>query len=149
MGACLWGCGCVEGPDEEADNWGKWVDNSVAIREQLEMPTLHTPWIDSHELQGVSRKARHLELISVGYYACTKEYPFPALKEGVKKWHCMLDQSIKRMPWGDMLDCIGQKSLPYSYHFDRVYDAEDCGMGWMEGMAGWQGLSHVGATEAK
>ena len=126
-------CTLLEEPGDESDSdgkapmfWKKWNDASVVIRYQLSMPADRYPWISEHKLEAVPKGLRHLDIISVAYWAYVKQ----ARERGEEilespRWVVDISQSIERKPWGPFPQMNGQKTQNYMFDFDRVQDAED------------------------
>ena len=78
-------------------------------------------WVPQHDLSGVTRNAKHLESIMLGYYAWTTREKNRKCKE----WVVDLHPEIRREPFTAVVPMLGQKTDPYIYTLDRSMTAQD------------------------
>ena len=95
----------------------------------MDMPSDFTPWTGNHELAGVAKKPRHLDVIQVAWFAWWAQYrnkPGGIRKmDDVPEWFVDYSQNVDRKPWGDAPTTMTVRSSVYSFSKDRRLDAED------------------------
>ncbi len=123
---------CIDGSDDEAEAEGEltqvqeWKGQSHVIRGRMNMELDSSPWVENHALSGLDRKrSRCLDLVDVGFWGYLIAHPTVDQRSKYPKWFADCSQSVERRPWGAVLPCINQDSIPYSYELDRVLSLED------------------------
>ncbi len=105
----------------------EWNHLSKTTRFRMSMEERSTPWTPEHALSGLNRKKpRCLDLADVGYWAYLLATPCASDRKKNPRWFADLSQGVQRKPWGPVLPCLNQDSIPYSYELDRVLSLEDC-----------------------
>jgi hypothetical protein len=113
--------------DQQSD--AEWQAKSVRTRYFMSMPHDSEPWTGSHQMTGVSRTPRHMDVIQQAWWAWRSEHlqSSPNAKEtDVPRWYCDFSQNCDRKPWGPRPDCITIRTQCYAFHLDRCLDSEDC-----------------------
>ncbi len=104
----------------------EWTGHSRVARARLNMEEGSSPWVADHALSGLDRKRhRCIDVVDVGYWGYLVAHPKLSQRSKHPKWFTDCSQSVDRSPWGPVVPCINQDSLPYSYELDRILSVED------------------------
>ncbi len=127
-----WQVCCDDSDDEQLElgflkRGNEWTHHSRTVRAKLNMNQDASPWVPDHALSGLDRsKPRRLDAVDVGYWSYLIAYPSQSQRSMCPKWWADLSQGVERTPFGDIIPCITQDSILYSYELDRVLNAQDC-----------------------
>ena len=103
-----------------------WQQEAVQSRVKLAMPEHAMPWLEYANMCGYPRGPRYDEGIRQAWWVWRKRQI--ARRHSIKerpRWFTSGDQGIGHHPWGESLPCIGQRSLIYSFFYDRLLTPED------------------------
>lgn len=120
------------GSDEESDGeekvrqqeWLQWKEHSLKTRYKLDMGPDAAPWTSDHQLRGLPRTPRNLDIVQVAHWAWLRSTGGIGDKQD-PKWFVDTTQSVHRLPWGPHPMSFNQATKLYSFELDRCLDAED------------------------